>query len=386
MADSDRTPEQSPPTGALQGISVLDMARLVPGAWCAQVLGDLGADVVRVEAPAAAMRQAFLACVNRNKRSVVIDIKSDQGRDILFELVRKADVLVEDAAPGIFDRLGLSRDTLEKENQNLVHCSLTGYGHTGPLAGRPAHEINFYALSGLLSLNRDPAGRPVIPGTQITAGGAGAWPAAGAILAALVARQRTDRGQHIDMALYDGTVALAMLQSAAVFSDDPHRAARLTGRYACYHIYRTADNEWISAGALEPQFWKIFCERLGLEDLIPRQFDESIVPEVEAAVAAHTLDQIVDMFADEPACVEPVREFEDVLENDVQLKERGMMVEQTAEGRTVRAMGNPVNMSDTPWAVRRGVPDFGEHTRDVLAELGRSEDEIQELYDKGIVK
>lgn len=372
--------------GALDGVRVIDATHLVPGGWCAMMLGDLGADVVRVESPGAAARVSFLQCVNRNKRSMTLNLKTDQGRGIFKQLARDADVIIEDMRPGLMRGLGLDYETLCMDNPKLVFCSLTGFGHTGPYSGRPAHEINFYGMSGLMSMNRGRDGAPVIPGAQAAAIGGGGLPASAAILAALLSRANSGRGQFIDMALFDGTVNLMLLQAAAALAAGGPADTPLTGKFACYNVYKTADDQWITVGALEPPFWKTFCEKLEIAHLIPKQYDPSIIPEVETKVKEKTLAQIMSLFEESPACVEPVVELYEVFTNDPQVKARGMAAEIPApEGRSINLPGNPINLTQTPWQIKRPIPSFGQHTTEILNELGLPESEIEDMKKNGIV-
>lgn len=383
------------PGAALEGVRVLDLTRLVPGGFCAQLLGDLGAEIVKVESTQSGSplgggaRTPFFTCVNRNKRSLALDLKSPAARDIILKLADRSDVLIEDMRPAGAAALGVDFDSVSARNPRLVYCSLSGFGRTGPRADTPGHEINFYALSGLLSITANADGSPVVPGAQITAFGAGGFPAAFAIAAALIARERTGRGQLIDMALFDGTVMMMGLQAASYFSGGPMPAAKntaLNGLFPCYNIYKTADGRWMSMGGLEPRFWKTFCEKIGRADLAARAFDTSAIPEVADAVAAKAMSEWVEIFADAPACFEPVQTFEEVFHGDEQVRARGMVVDiEQPGGAPLKMLGNPVNLSDTPWRAAAPPPDLGAHSVEILEQAGFAKQDISEMLEQGIV-
>ena len=316
-------------------------------------------------------------------------MKAAPGRDIILKLVDGADVLVEDMRPEAAAGMGIDYATVHARNARLVYCSLSGFGHTGPRRNTPGHEINFYALSGLLSITANPDGSPVIPGAQITAFGAGGFPAAFAIATALLARERTGQGQHIDMALFDGTVMMMGLQAATYFAGGDMPAAgntALNGRFPCYNVYQAADGRWMSMGGLEPQFWKIFCEKIGLPHLIPRSFDNAAIAEVANAVKQKTSQEWIALFQDDPACFEPVQSFEEVFFHDEQVAERGMVVDIPQHGgKSLKMLGNPVKMSGTPWRACTPPPELGADSDAVLREIHMSEPEIMKLREQGII-
>mgnify|MGYP005850627769 CR=1 FL=1 len=380
---------------ALHGLSVLDLTRLVPGGFCTQLLGDLGAHVIKIESRKQTNvmggkgRNPFFTCVNRNKKSLALDLKSEEARAIIGRLADTADVLVEDMRPSAAAGMGLDYPALMKRNPRLIVCSLSGFGRTGPRSETPAHEINFYALSGLLSVTANADASPVVPGAQITALGAGGFPAAFAVTTALLARERTGRGQHIDMALFDGTVTLMGLQAATYLAGGPMPGARntaLNGMFPCYNVYKTADGRWMSMGGLEPQFWNTFCDTLGRADLKPRAYDPSAITDVADAVAQKSMREWIALFEDNPACFEPVQTFEEVFHEDEQVRARGMVVDmEQPGGKPARMLGNPVNMSETPWKISCPPPELGADSHSILKSLGYDEDTIQDLTQRGIV-
>ena len=385
----------------LSGITVLDLSRLLPGPYCSLILADCGAEVIKIEDPASGdylrwipplLREesAYFLLLNRNKKSVTLNLKSQEGRAIFLELVRQADVLLESFRPGVMNRLGLAYETLQAINPGLVYCSLTGYGQTGPYRERAGHDINYIALGGVLGLTGPQDSPPIIPGTQVADLSGGLWAALG-ILLALAARQRTGQGQYVDIAMLDGVVALLPIPAAEYFTwgESPHRGATLlTGGQACYHVYETKDGRYMALGALEPKFWAGFCTAVGREDLIIRQFDsdqEELIAEVQAIFRRHTRDEWVAFFADKDVCCEPVNDLEEVFAHP-QVAARGMLtqVEHPVEG-TVKLLHLPVRLSDMPRVIRSPAPRRGEHTEEILQRLGYDAAAIERLREQGVI-
>lgn len=248
----------------LEGVVVLDCSRLLPGPFATRWLVALGARVIRVEAPGGEEGDGnpLEAVLGAGKARVVVDLKTPAGRQDFLKLAERADVVVESFRPGVTARLGIDYDTLQRVNPGLVYVSLTGWGQTGPLARRAAHDINYLAVAGFFGLTRDPAGRPVLPGTQV-ADLVGSVQAVVGILAALWERERTGRGRYLDVAMLDGAVAWQVVFLAPFLAGGPPPGPgshALLGRYVCYNFYRTAEGRWMSLGALEPKFWAAFVE------------------------------------------------------------------------------------------------------------------------------
>jgi crotonobetainyl-CoA:carnitine CoA-transferase CaiB-like acyl-CoA transferase len=264
-------------TGPLSGIVVLDLTRLLPGAVATQQLVDWGAEVIKIEQPgtgdyARTMNPAVFARTNSGKKSVAIDLKDPKGREALLALARQADVLIEGFRPGVMTRLGLSFEELHVVNKRLIYVSLTGYGQEGPFAQLAGHDVNYMALGGVLSLNL-----PLIPGVQIADLVGGSMQSVMGILLALVARQQTGEGRHVDVSMYAGVTSLLTIPLAAWHANGREPVAGqeiLSGRYACYNLYQAADGRWLAVGALEPKFWAELCRQLGCPELITRQFEE----------------------------------------------------------------------------------------------------------------
>ena len=394
-------------SGALEGIRVLDLTRLLPGGFCSLLFADAGADVIKVEDTKAGdyirwsppyygseeqdrlgTRSALYLALNRGKRSIRLDLKSDAGREAFLRLARDADVVLESFRPRVLDRLGCGWATLHELNPRLVMCSITGYGQTGPNRDRAGHDTNYLALAGLLGLTGQADGPPVQAAGQIADLGGGALMAAFGVLAALMRRERTGEGQYVDVSMTDGALSWLAMAAAQYLCDGrvPRRGTEpLNGGIACYLPYEAADG-WVSCGALEPQFWRAFCEGVGRPDLVEHQFAPP-GSEGHAQIAAVFRERTRaewKAFNDEhDCCIEPILDLDEALAADW-VRERAMLVEiDQPELGPVRVLGNPVKLSATPGEATRPAPALGEHTREVLAAAGYAETEIDELFAQG---
>jgi alpha-methylacyl-CoA racemase len=393
---------------ALDGVRVLDLSRLLPGGFCSLLLADFGADVLKVEdtgigdyvrwsppyyegADDSAKGALFLA-LNRNKRSIRIDLKTEQGREVLLRLAKDADVLLESFRPGVLDRLGVGYDALREANPGLVICAITGYGQDGPLRDRSGHDMNYLGLVGLLGLTGGAGEPPIQAAGQIADIGGGALMAAFGIMAALRHRDATGEGQVVDVSMADGALSWLAMVAARHFADGvvPQRGGlELAGSLVCYRPYQCADG-WVTLGALEPKFWQAWCRGVGREDLIPRQFDppgsEAHVA-VQAVFMERTRSQWEAFAGEHDCCLEPVLDLDEALSSEL-VRARGMVVEHEQPGatETVRLLGVPIKLSETPGdAGRLPGPALGEHTAEVLAAAGYSSQEIAALEEAGAV-
>jgi alpha-methylacyl-CoA racemase len=350
-------------TAPLEGLAVLDLTRLLPGAFCTLLLADLGADVVKVEEPGIGDPTRLLGApfeaLNRNKRSVALDLKDREGRESFLALAAGADVVLEGFRPGVADRLGIGYGALRAANPRIVHCALSGYGQEGPLAGRAGHDLNYLALTGVLALNGPADGPPVPPGGQI-ADRAGALLAAVGILAALRERDRSGEGQSVDVSL--AHAALSWLTATVASDPRPRRGRlRLHGGAACYGVYPCADG-CVSLAALEPKFWQAWCAGVGRPDLVDHAFDppgSAAHAEVAALLASRTRADWEAFAAEVDCCLEPVLEPEEALASEL-VRARGMLLDE-------RLLGSPLRLSRTPPQERRlPAPRLGEHDDQLL--------------------
>jgi len=378
--------------GALSDITVIDLSRLLPGPYCSMILADHGARVIAIESSRFMADGLFFNTINRNKEHMSLNLKSAKGKQIFLRLIRSADVLLEGFRPGVVDRLGVDYASISKVNPKIIYCSITGYGQNGPFRDRVGHDVNYLSYSGVLNLIGEPDRPPVIPGIQIADIAAGGMNAAIGILLALFARERTGRGQYIDISMTDGMVAFlpVALFFQQLTGQDPRRSdALLSHRYACYNTYETADGRFLSIGAVENRFWKALCEYFGVPQYTALQYDdgqrEEIVNFMRLTFKKHTLDEWDAALADLEICWGRVQTFSEMLADPL-FRERQMILELPDKtGQKKAAIGVPVKLSETPGSVRSAAVDFGESTSAILKELGYTEDEIETLARKDVI-
>ena len=381
----------------LTGIRVVDLSRYAPGPYCTMLMADLGADVIVVEEPPSVGRRvdremgvsdrykAFLP-MGRNKRSVALDLKSPDMREAFFRLVDGADVVVEGFRPGVVGRLGVDYEAVKQRNPRAIYCSLSGYGQTGPHADLPGHDLNYISLAGTLGMIGWPGQPPSIPINVLADFAGGGLYAAFSVLAAVIARQRTGRGQHIDMAMMDGVLSLACLAAGDYFSSGvPPRPGEyfLNGSLPCYNVYATADDKWLSVACMEPWFWKKLCQALGCEQYTDVQFDADKAPEMFAYLRRRFKEKTRDeWFAElkaQDVCATPVYGLEEALAQP-HVRERAMITTlEHPEYGPIPQIGVAPKFSETPGRVRTLAPQPGEHTEEVLREAGLSEEEIARI-------
>ncbi|HVL64552.1 MAG TPA: CaiB/BaiF CoA-transferase family protein [Actinomycetota bacterium] len=390
-------------SGPLDGVRVLDLTRLLPGGFATLLLADLGADVVKVEEPQKGdyirwtpplvgdVAAPHIA-LNRNKRSLTLNLKEPRGRDLLLALAGSFDVLVESFRPGVLDRLGVGRAELAEKNPRLVYCAITGYGQDGPRAAAAGHDADYIGYGGVLGINGPEDGPPVLPGVQIGDLGGG-MSAVIAILAALLRRERTGGGAVCDISMLDTVVSWLSIHAAEfVATRNPplREQMHLSGRYPCYRVYPAADG-YLAVGALEPQFWSALCRALERPDFEGDAFATGerraeVIGELEALFQTKTRSMWMETLAEVDACVAPVNDFAETFA-DEQVRARGMVVETELPGvGRWSHVGNPIRVDDPPASlVRRPPPELGEHTAEVLAEVGLGDSEVDELRRAGVV-
>jgi crotonobetainyl-CoA:carnitine CoA-transferase CaiB-like acyl-CoA transferase len=412
----------------LEGIRVLDLSRLLPGGFCSLLLADFGAEVLKVEdtgqgdyirwAPPYydgaqdSAKSALFLSLNRNKRSIRIDLKSEGGREVLLRLVREYDVVLESFRPGVLDRLGVGYERMREENPGIVYCAISGYGQTGPKREASGHDMNYLGLIGLLGLTGEAdemgghgvGGAPIQSAGQIADLGGGALMAAFGIMAALRERDgasaRGDRsavpgsgeGQFVDVSMADGALSWLAMVAGQYLADGvvPRRGQQLlAGSVICYRPYECADG-WVTLGALEPKFWQAWCRGVGREELIDKQFEKP-------GSDAHT--KVCEIFrgptrtewerfaGEHDCCLEPVLELDEALASQL-VREREMVValDQPGVDGGVRQLGIPVKLGRTPGEHNRlPGPALGEHSEQVLREAGYDDERIAELIAQGAV-
>jgi alpha-methylacyl-CoA racemase len=389
-------------SGALEGIRVLDLTNVGPGAHCTRILADLGADVVRiVEARSVIEKRgrrqweapAWAYGMRRNTRPLGLDLKSERGLEVFFRLLARADVLMVGLRPSAAERLGVHYDAVRSAHPRVVYCSLTGYGAEGPYRDFAGHDINYQSIGGTVGMTGPAGGPPTIPGATAADSAGGGMQAAIAILAALIARQASGEGQLIDVSATDGIVGMVSLaiDEYLATGHEPRRGETLlTGRHPWYNIYQTRDGKYLSVGAIEPQFYANLCGLLGLGDLIPHQYaegekKEEIFARFRQAFRTRTRDEWVSLLMEADTCTSPVYSISELV-SDPNLLHREMIVEvdHPRLGK-VKQAGIMIKLSATPGRIRQVDPQPGEHTEAILGEAGYPRAAIAELRRAGVV-
>ena len=381
---------------ALQGIRVVDFSQWLPGQYCGMVLADFGADVIKVESVKGDPNRNFAPqlapgmsswnlALNRNKRGIAVNLKTEEGIGILKRLLKNADVFLEGFRPGYLQSKGLGYEDISKMNPRLVYCSITGFGQDSKFKQQPAHDLNIIGLSGMNFLND--SGNVAISEVQVSAIG-GSLNAVAAISMALLARARTGKGQRIDVSLYNTALSMQIVSLASILG------CRVTGdtpfgrRAHYYDVYRTKDGKYISVGTIEPKFWQKFCDMTGLPKLKDRQYDfaheEEIAQMISDKLKTKTRDEWVALAEDGSFCVTPVYSPDEALENNMTAASGMLKTRQEDVGR-ITYLNSAVKMSETPGSIRFRAPYVGEHTGEVLNGLGYTEEEIAMFKEKGII-
>jgi crotonobetainyl-CoA:carnitine CoA-transferase CaiB-like acyl-CoA transferase len=379
-------------SGALAGIRVIDLSRMLPGPYCSMILADHGARVMAIEHKRFMADDLLISPINRNKEHMSLNLKTEEGRGIFFRLVKHADIVMEGFRPGVTTRLGIDYETLRKVNQRIIYCSITGYGQDGPYRNMAGHDVNYLSFSGILDLIGDKDGPPSIPGIQIADLAGGGMNAAIGILLALVARERTGKGQYIDISMTDGMVGLLPIP-LHLFQRDGRVPTRsdtmLSHRYACYNVYETADGRYVSIGAVENRFWQNLCTLLGVPEYGPLQYDEDqremILEFFRRTFKEKTLDEWVTVLGDEDVCWGKVQDLVEALNDSLFLGREMVGQIEDRNGQVITVLGIPIKLSDTPGSIRSAPVGFGESTQEILEELGYTQTDVEGFREEGVI-
>jgi len=400
---------------ALEGVKILDLSRVIPGTFCTMLLGDFGAEVVKIETPGLTefvgssrslqgeenRKKAAYYAPNRNKKSITVNLKSEAGREIFYRLSKQADVIIEGFRPGVAKRLGIDYETISKLNPRIVYCSLSGYGQDGPYQAFPGHDINYIAMAGVLGLIGTSEGPPVIPLNLVADFAGAALYGALGISVALVARNKTGKGQYVDAAYIDGAVSLMTWFTNDYFFEGSvlrRGESWLHGAYPYYGVYETKDGKYITIGCIEPHFWENLCRLLGREDYIHYHFAsehtirkpedkkwDEIRTFLKQTFLTKTRDEWFELLTRRDIPAGKVHTPDEVF-SDPQVLHRQMVieVEHSALGK-IKQVGIAPKLSDMPGKVRTLSPLLGEHTNEILQELGYNHKEIENLRREGII-
>ncbi|MFP4000264.1 MAG: CaiB/BaiF CoA transferase family protein [Desulfobacterales bacterium] len=379
-------------TGTLSDIMVLDLSRLLPGPYASMILADHGARVICMEDRRFAGEALKSNTVNRGKQHMTLNLKSEEGKRIFFQLAESADVVLEGFRPGVTSRLGVDYESVSSVNPGIVYCSITGYGQNGPYSGFVGHDANYLSQAGVLDLIGEPGGRPVIPGIQIADMAGGGMNAVIGIMLALYNREKTGKGQYIDISMTDGSMSFlslaVSLQQAT--GKQLHRGdSYLSHRYACYNTYETQDGRYLSIGAVENRFWKNLCEYFKVPEYTSLQYDddrrEEILEFFRSRFLSRPLSYWKETLAGLEICWAPVQTLSEALE-DPCFSHRQMVVQLSEEGaKPLTALGSPVKLSENPAVIKGMPPEFGKDTTAILRQLGYSDAQIAAFAEKGVI-
>ena len=388
----------------LNGIKVVDVSRLLPGPLCTCILADLGAEVIKVEdhmggdyirwvEPKMKHQNPTFYALNRNKKSIRLDLRNDEGKEIFRRLVGSSDVVIETFRPGVMDRLGLGWNHLKEINPKLIYCSLTGYGQNGPYKDLPGHDLNYLAVTGALSMMQTRSGVPVMAGLPIADVGGGSLPAAIAILAALYSVRFTGIGQFLDVSMVDGlSFFLSFLMTQYMADGDLNRAQNdwINGGHAFYNVYQAADGEYLALGCVEEKFWSNFCKGIQKEQLIAEMITDEprrseIIDEIAEVIKTKSSSEWLEVFGHSDVCITKVNNLEEAL-NDPHIMQRQVwfMQEYSPEG-LIPQMNFPVKFDEKSPGWRTPPPQLGEHSRDVLVGIGYTLEDIEEFSKKKVI-
>ncbi|HEY6406024.1 MAG TPA: CaiB/BaiF CoA-transferase family protein [Ktedonobacteraceae bacterium] len=389
----------------LSGLRILDLSRLLPGAYASQMLADFGADVIKVEEPgsgdygrfmppygAGGMSLNFIA-INRNKRSITLNLKAEEGRAVFLRLVRDADVVLESFRPGVMERLGLGYERLREVQPGIIYCAISGFGQDGPYRLRAGHDLNYAGYAGLLHYNRGANGEPAMPASQLGDLAGGSYMAVMGILAAVFGRTKTGEGDKIDVSMTEGVMSLLPLAASAYLNTGkaprPGHSA-LDGGLPCYNIYETKDGKHVTLAALEPKFWHAFCTHTGHLELLPFHTPvgpgerEEAMEILRAIFKTKTRDEWVAELGEVDACVGPVYSIDEAL-NDQHARARNETVTGGLRGETFHTLRSFPRIAGVEDEQRFVPPAMGEQTEELLREAGYNDAEIAEFKRGGVI-
>lgn len=381
---------------ALEGIKIIDFSKWLPGQYCGMVLGDFGADVIKVEDVKGDVTRGFTPAkepgmsywhlmLNRNKRGITVNLKTPAGREVLLRLLKEADVFLEGFRPGYLKMLGLDYESVSKINPRLIYCSITGFGPEGKYKHMPSHDLNVIGLAGVAAPED---GTDIsVPSVQVAALG-GSLNAISGILMALYARERTGKGQLVNVDLYSSAINAEITAISSVIGcreTGMPSFGRTASHY--YSVYKTKDGRYLSIGTIEPKFWQKMCRLIDLPELESRQFDFAHSAEIKeklaAAFAGKTQDEWLELIGKDEFCVTPIRTLQEALDSSLTTEQSQMLVTKKEDFGDYTYVKSAAKLSDTPGTIRKRAPYLGEHTQEVLESAGYTKEEIAAMHEKG---
>lgn len=381
---------------ALEGIKIIDFSKWLPGQYCGMVLGDFGADVIKVEDVKGDVTRGFTPAkepgmsywhlmLNRNKRGITVNLKTPAGREVLLRLLKEADVFLEGFRPGYLKMLGLDYESVSKINPRLIYCSITGFGPEGKYKHMPSHDLNVIGLAGVAAPED---GTDIsVPSVQVAALG-GSLNAISGILMALYARERTGKGQLVNIDLYSSAINAEITAISSVIGcreTGMPSFGRTASHY--YSVYKTKDGRYLSIGTIEPKFWQKMCRLIDLPELENRQFDFAHSAEIKeklaAAFAGKTQAEWLELIGKDEFCVTPIRTLQEALDSSLTTEQSQMLVTKKEDFGNYTYVKSAAKLSDTPGTIRKRAPYLGEHTQEVLESAGYTKEEIAAMHEKG---
>lgn len=381
---------------ALEGIKIIDFSKWLPGQYCGMVLGDFGADVIKVEDVKGDVTRGFTPAkepgmsywhlmLNRNKRGITVNLKTPAGREVLLRLLKEADVFLEGFRPGYLKMLGLDYESVSKINPRLIYCSITGFGPEGKYKHMPSHDLNVIGLAGVAAPED---GTDIsVPSVQVAALG-GSLNAISGILMALYARERTGKGQLVNVDLYSSAINAGITAISSVIGcreTGMPSFGRTASHY--YSVYKTKDGRYLSIGTIEPKFWQKMCRLIDLPELESRQFDFAHSAEIKAKLAAafagKTQAEWLELIGKDEFCVTPIRTLQEALDSSLTTEQSQMLVTKKEDFGNYTYVKSAAKLSDTPGTIRTRAPYLGEHTQEVLESAGYTKEEIAAMHEKG---
>lgn len=381
---------------ALEGIKIIDFSKWLPGQYCGMVLGDFGADVIKVEDVKGDVTRGFTPAkepgmsywhlmLNRNKRGITVNLKTPAGREVLLRLLKEADVFLEGFRPGYLKMLGLDYESVSKINPRLIYCSITGFGPEGKYKHMPSHDLNVIGLAGVAAPED---GTDIsVPSVQVAALG-GSLNAISGILMALYARERTGKGQLVNVDLYSSAINAEITAISSVIGcreTGMPSFGRTASHY--YSVYKTKDGRYLSIGTIEPKFWQKMCRLIDLPELESRQFDFAHSAEIKkklaAAFAGKTQAEWLELIGKDEFCVTPIRTLQEALDSSLTTEQSQMLVTKKEDFGNYTYVKSAAKLSNTPGTIRKRAPYLGEHTQEVLESAGYTKEEIAAMHEKG---
>ncbi len=388
----------------LEGIKILDLTRLLPGPLATQMMGDMGADIIKIEdynspdytrffPPQQNGTSIYFLALNRSKRSLGLNLRSETGKEIFFDLIKTADIVIESYRAGVIDKIGIGYEKAKSINPGIIYVSVTGYGQTGPYKDKAGHDLNYIGYSGILGLSGTKE-RPTIPATQIADIAGGSYPTVMACLAALLAKQKTGKGQHVDVAMSETILPMLSFPLSEYLNTGKNlkrEEPMLSGGIANYNIYQCKDGKFMALGSLEPKFWKGFCQMIGKPDWVNRMMPtpqniSELKRDLEALFASKTQSEWISISANYDICLSPIYDLEEV-HKDAHYNERNLFIEmESPHHGKLKGINQPIKFDSKGSQPKIPAPLHGEHSREILIEMGYSEEKITELSNKKIIK